>query len=36
MKLLEENRTFFDINHSKILYGPPTRVIEIKNKNKQM
>ena len=36
MKLLEENRTFFAINHSKILSEPPTRVIEIKNKNKQM
>ena len=31
IKLLEENigRTLFDINHSKILYDPPTRVMEI-------
>ena len=34
IKLLEENigRTFFDINHSKILYDPPPRVVEIKAK----
>ena len=34
IKLLEENtgRTLFDINHSKILYVPPTRVMEIKTK----
>ena len=34
IKLLEENigRTLFDINHSKILYDPPPRVIEIKAK----
>ena len=34
IKLLEENigRTLFDINHSKILYDPPPRVIEIKTK----
>ena len=34
MKLLEENtgRTLFDINHSKILYDPPPRVMEIKTK----
>ena len=38
IKLLEENmdRTFFNINHSKILYDPPPRVMEIKTKNKQM
>ena len=32
IKLLEENigRTLFDLNHSKILYDPPPRVIEIK------
>ena len=38
MKLLEENlgRTLHDINHSKILYDPPPRVMERKNKNKQM
>ena len=34
IKLLEENigRTVSDINHSKILYDPPPRVIEIKTK----
>ena len=34
IKLLEENigRTLFDINHTKILYDPPPRVIEIKAK----
>ena len=34
MKLLEENigRTNSDINHSKILYDPPSRVMEIKTK----
>ena len=34
IKLLEENigRTLPDINHSKILYDPPPRVIEIKVK----
>ena len=34
IKLLEENigRTVHDINHSKILYDPPPRVIEIKTK----
>ena len=38
IKLLEENvgRTLFDINHSKIFFDPPPRVMEIKNKNKQM
>ena len=32
IKLLEENigRTLYDINHSKILYDPPLRVMEIK------
>ena len=37
IKLLEENigRTLYDINHSKILYDPPTRVMEIK-KNKHI
>ena len=34
IKLLEENigRTLFDINHSKILYDPPPREMEIKKK----
>ena len=34
IKLLEENigRTLPDINHSKILYDPPPRVMEIKTK----
>ena len=34
IKLLEENigRTFFDINHSKILFDPPPRGMEIKTK----
>ena len=34
IKLLEENigRTFFDINHSKIFFDPPPRVMEIKQK----
>ena len=38
IKLLEENRgrTLSDINHSKILYDPPHRVMEIKTKIKQM
>ena len=37
-KLLEENigRTLYDINHSKILYDPPPRVMEVKNKKEQM
>ena len=36
IKLLEENtgRTLSDINHSKILYDPPPRVMEIKTKQK--
>ena len=34
IKLLEENtgRTLSDINHRKILYDPPPRVMEIKGK----
>ena len=34
IKLLEENigRTVYDINHSKILFGPPPREMEIKTK----
>ena len=34
IKLLEENigRALYDINHSKILYDPPSRVMEIKTK----
>ena len=34
IKLLEENigRTVYDINHSKILYDPPPREMEIKTK----
>jgi len=34
IKLLEENigRTFYDINQSKILYDPPSRVTKIKTK----
>ena len=34
VKLLEENigRTLFDINHSKIFFEPPPRVMEIKTK----
>ena len=34
IKLLEENigKTLSDINHSKILYDPPHRVMEIKAK----
>ena len=32
MKLLEENigKTLSDINHSRILYDPPPRILEIK------
>ena len=32
MKLLEENtgKTLSDINHSRILYDPPSRILEIK------
>ena len=38
IKLLEKNigKTLSDINHSRILYNPPPRVMEIKAKNKQM
>ena len=38
IKLLEENigRILNDINQSKILYDPPPRVMEIKNKSKQV
>ena len=34
IELLEENvgRTASDINHSKILYDPPPRIMEIKTK----
>ena len=34
MKLFEENigKILFDINHSKILYDPSPRVMEIKQK----
>ena len=34
VKLLEENigKTLSDINHSKILYDPPPRILEIKAK----
>ena len=34
IKLLEENigRTLFEINHSKIFFDPPPRVMEIKTK----
>ena len=34
IKLLEENigRTLFDINHSKMFFDPPLRVMEIKTK----
>ena len=34
IKLLEESmwRTLFDINHRKIFFGPPSRVMEIKTK----
>ena len=38
IKLLEESigKTLFDINHSRILYGPPPRVMEINADNTQM
>ena len=38
IKLLEEKtgRTLFDINHSKVFFDLPLRVLRIKNKNKQM
>jgi len=34
IKLLEENvdTTLYDINHSKVLYDPPPRIMEIKTK----
>ena len=34
IKLLEENvgKTLFDINHNKIFYDPPPRVMKIKTK----
>ena len=37
IKLLEENigKTLSDINHSRILYDPPTRVLEINAKKKK-
>ena len=37
IKLLEENigRTLYDIHHSKILFDPPPREIEIKTKIKK-
>ena len=36
IKLLEENigKTLSDINHSRILYDPPLRILEIKAKIK--
>ena len=38
IKLLKENigKTLSDINHSRILYDPPPRVMGKKSKNKQM
>ena len=35
IKLLKENigKTLFDINHSRILYDPPSGVMEIKAKS---
>ena len=37
IKLLEENigKTLSDINHSRILYDPPPRILEIKEKIKK-
>ena len=34
IKLLEENigKTLYDIHHSRILYDPPPRILEIKTK----
>ena len=34
IKLLEENigKALFDINHSRVLYDPPPRILEIKAK----
>ena len=38
IKLLEENigETLSVINHSRIFYDPPSRILEIKAKRKQM
>ena len=38
IKILEEDRgkKLSDINHSRILYDPPPRILKIKTKNKQM
>ena len=38
IKLLEENigKTLSNINHSRILYDPPPRLLEIKAKMKKM
>ena len=38
LKLLEENigKTLSKMNHSRILYDPPPRILEIKGKSKQM
>ena len=38
IKLLEENihKTLSNINHSRIRYDTPPRILEIKAKNKQM
>ena len=38
IKLLEKNigKSHSDINHSRILYDPPPRILEIKGKSKQM
>ena len=38
IKVLEENigKTLSDINHSRILYDPPLRVMEMESKSKQM
>ena len=37
IKLLEENigKTLSDMNHSRILYGPPPRILELKAKIKK-
>ena len=34
IKLLEENigKALYDVNHSRILYDPPPRILEIKEK----
>ena len=36
IKFLEENRTFFDINHSNILFDPTPREWKLKEKTKQV